>query len=188
MDIENRSSAYTRKDKEMKKKTTSIPHIYICSKIHPDAADPDEARVELENNLKRAKAACKVVTALGGVPICSAVFCTQFLNENDPADRAIGLMIGRELLRDADELWIFSREISDGMMAEIRIACKMGIPIRSMGEPDETEGMDDLEVTDGSDNIDDSDDGDLEAQINFTACEGKKWLKLMELLSDIVAD
>lgn len=172
----------------MKKKNTSIPHIYICSKIHPSAADPDEARAELDRNLERARAACKMVTSLGGVPICSAVFCTQFLDENDPADRAIGLMIGRELLRDADELWIFSREISDGMMAEIRIACKMGIPIRSMGETDETEGMDDLEVTDDTDNIDDSDDGDLEAQLNFTTYEGKKWLKLMALLSDIIAD
>ena len=46
------------------------------------------------------------------------------------ADKNIGL----EMLKDADELWCFSEYISEGMMAEIQEASRLGLPVRMFCE------------------------------------------------------
>ena len=71
---------------------------------------------------------------LGAVPLCSHLFCTQFLDDAVADERKIGRRIGLELLKDADELWCFSEYISEGMMEEIALASKLGIPVRTIGE------------------------------------------------------
>jgi hypothetical protein len=84
------------------------PYIYICSPLRPKELCPEDARAELRENLERAKAACKMVAKMGGIPICSHLFCTQFLNE----------------------LWVFSEYLSEGMLREITMAAIRGIPVR----------------------------------------------------------
>ena len=49
---------------------------------------------------------------------------------NVSRDRRIGL----EMLKDADELWCFSEYISEGMMAEIQEASRLGLPVRMFCE------------------------------------------------------
>lgn len=110
------------------------PRIYVCSPLRPKAQEPGQAGKELEENLARARRACRLVADLGAVPICSHLFCTQFLDDSIPSEREQGRRIGLELLKDADELWCFSEFISEGMLAEIAGASAAGIPVRMMCE------------------------------------------------------
>lgn len=104
--------------------------IYICSPLRPKAKTLELAKKQMADNLDRAKRACKLVADLGAVPICSHLFCTQFLDDSIASDREQGRRIGLELLKDADELWCFSELISEGMLAEIAEALRLGIPVR----------------------------------------------------------
>lgn len=108
--------------------------IYVCSPLRPKAKEPEKVRREFEDNLDRAKTACKLVSDLGAVPICSHLFCTQFLKDSDPKERKQGMALGIEMIKDADELWCFSEFISEGMVAEIAEASRLGIPIRMFCE------------------------------------------------------
>lgn len=111
-----------------------MERIYVCSPLRPKAHDPDRAGVELKENLARAKRACRMVADLGAVPIAPHLYCTQFLDDGDVEERKMGMRIGKELLKDCDELWAFSEYISEGMAEEIVIASKMGIPVRMVCE------------------------------------------------------
>ena len=46
-----------------------------------------------------------------------------------PAERNLGLDMGKALLRQCTQLWLISRRISSGMSAEIKEAQKYGIPV-----------------------------------------------------------
>ena len=108
--------------------------IYVCSPYRPRMEAPELAERELADNIDRAKTACRLVAELGAVPICSHLFCTQFLDDNIASEREQGRRIGLEMLKDADELWCFSEYISEGMMAEIQEASRLGLPVRMFCE------------------------------------------------------
>lgn len=108
--------------------------IYICSPYRPRMEAPELAKRELADNIDRAKTACRLVADLGAVPICSHLFCTQFLDDSIASEREQGRRIGLEMLKDADELWCFSEYISEGMMAEIQEASRLGLPVRMFCE------------------------------------------------------
>lgn len=92
--------------------------IYICSPLWPKAQEPERAEIELKDNLERAKAACRLVAKLGAVPLCSHLFCTQFLDDAVADERKIGRRIGLELLKDADiEIGIPLCGVQDAMEA-----------------------------------------------------------------------
>lgn len=108
--------------------------IYVCSPYRPRMEPPELAKRELADNIDRAKTACRLVAELGAVPICSHLFCTQFLDDRIASEREQGRRIGLEMLKDADELWCFSEYISEGMMAEIQEASRLGLPVRMFCE------------------------------------------------------
>ena len=108
--------------------------IYVCSPYRPRMEPPELAKRELADNIDRAKTACRLVAELGAIPICSHLFCTQFLDDSIVSEREQGRRIGLEMLKDADELWCFSEYISEGMMAEIQEASRLGLPIRMFCE------------------------------------------------------
>lgn len=108
--------------------------IYVCSPYRPRMDLPELAKRELADNIDRAKTACRLVADLGAVPICSHLFCTQFLDDNIASEREQGRRIGLEMLKNADELWCFSEYISEGMMAEIQEASRIGLPVRMFCE------------------------------------------------------
>ena len=108
--------------------------IYVCSPYRPRMEPPELAKRELADNIDRAKTACRLVAELGAIPICSHLFCTQFLDDSIASEREQGRRIGLEMLKDADELWCFSEYISEGMMAEIQEASRLGLPIRMFCE------------------------------------------------------
>lgn len=108
--------------------------IYVCSPYRPMMEAPELAKRELVDNIDRAKTACRLVADLGAIPICSHLFCTQFLDDSVASEREQGRRIGLEMLKDADELWCFSEYISEGMMAEIQEASRLGLPVRMFCE------------------------------------------------------
>lgn len=108
--------------------------IYVCSPYRPRMEPPELAKRELADNIDRAKTACRLVAELGAVPICSHLFCTQFLDDSIASEREQGRSIGLEMLKDADELWCFSEYISEGMVAEIQEASRLGLPVRMFCE------------------------------------------------------
>lgn len=69
------------------------------------------------------------------VPIAPHVYCTQFLNDMNPDERAVGMEMGIALLDMCDELWAYGMENpSEGMQREIEYATEHGITIRDAAE------------------------------------------------------
>ena len=122
MDKNDNRAAEAQKDRRER--------IYICSPLRPTASDPEQAEKELAGNLEHAKDACRMITDLGGIPVCSHLFFTQFLKDDDPEERRTGRNLGLELMKDCDELWCFSSKISEGMLEEISLAARLGMPVR----------------------------------------------------------
>jgi hypothetical protein len=94
--------------------------VFICS---PFAGD-------LELNTIRARRYGRFAVTKNVVPIIPHLMYTQFLEENDPEERKLGMEMGLILLSKCQELWVFGRELSTGMAAEVRRAKKWNIPIR----------------------------------------------------------
>ena len=93
--------------------------IFVCSKL----------KGVINNNIERAKEYCRNITLNGNIPIAPHIYFTQFLDESNKKERNIGILMGIELLKDCDELWVFDKDISEGMQKEIDIAKKLNIKI-----------------------------------------------------------
>ena len=98
--------------------------VYICS---PYRSYPSI-------NVSAAKRYCKYVVKCGYMPIAPHIYFTQFLDDDIPHERELGLKFALALLRECKELWVFGDEISDGMAAEIQTAARLGLPIHFFDE------------------------------------------------------
>jgi hypothetical protein len=97
--------------------------VYICS---PYSGDRNK-------NIMEARCFCQIIMNHypDVIPIAPHVYFTQFLNDTDPTDRALGREAGLALLDMCDELWVYGlKNPSEGMQAEIDYALKNGIKIR----------------------------------------------------------
>jgi hypothetical protein len=99
----------------------TIPKIYVCSPLKGD----------FKNNVEKAKKYCRFVTLkIGGIPICPHIYFTRFLNDDNSAEREIGIELGLRLLKDCDEMIVFDKYgISEGMQKEIEVAKSLNIHI-----------------------------------------------------------
>lgn len=96
--------------------------VYICS----------PCRGDYENNIQRAKEFSRAAVERGCIPITPHIYLTQFMDDTVPAERELGLSIGRELVLMCDELWAFGLCCpTAGMAAEIELARECGIPVRN---------------------------------------------------------
>ena len=87
--------------------------VYICS----------PCRGDYENNIQRAKEFSRAAVERGCIPITPHIYLTQFMDDTVPAERELGLSIGRELVLMCDELWAFGLDCpTAGMAAEIELA------------------------------------------------------------------
>ena len=94
--------------------------VYICS----------PCRGDYENNIQRAKEFSRAAVERGCIPITPHIYLTQFMDDTVPAERELGLSIGRELVLMCDELWAFGLDCpTAGMAAEIELARERGIPV-----------------------------------------------------------
>lgn len=55
------------------------------------------------------------------------------LDDNDPAERRLGIDMGNQMLELCDELWLCGDRVSPGMEGERQLAEKRGIPVRRIG-------------------------------------------------------
>lgn len=85
-------------------------------------------RGDVEGNSAKTAWYCRRAYDEGHLPIAPHLLFPQFLDEDSLKERADGISMGLELLRDCDELWVFGKE-TEGMEQEIRFAVEHGIHI-----------------------------------------------------------
>ncbi len=88
------------------------PIVYICS---PYAGD-------IEKNVKVARDYCRFAVDKGFIPVAPHLLFPQFLDDNDPKERQLGLFFGNALMSKCAEVWVFGSTISAGMETEIKRA------------------------------------------------------------------
>ena len=96
-----------------------LPLVYIASPFAGDA----------ERNTTRAQAYCRFAVSKGCIPLAPHLHYPQFMDDDDPKQRELGLRFALILLGKCDELWAFGSP-SVGMSREIAKARKRNIPIR----------------------------------------------------------
>ena len=108
----------------MKQKKKYLPKIYVCS---PFAGD-------IEGNIEKARSYCAFAVKQGYIPYASHLFFPQFMSDEDPVQRELGLFMGLVYLDGCRECWVFGDAVSSGMAAEIKRAKKRGIVLRYFTE------------------------------------------------------
>ena len=73
--------------------------IYICS----------PCRGDMEKNITKAQNYCREAVELfpDVVPIAPHVYCTQFMDDTNPKERALGMELGISLLSMCSEIWVY---------------------------------------------------------------------------------
>lgn len=97
--------------------------VYICSPLRGD----------ILKNLTNAAGYCREVVDNWPdvIPIAPHLYFTQFLNDNRPNERLLGMEMGLALLDMCEELWVYGIDHpSEGMKAELEYAKANGITIR----------------------------------------------------------
>lgn len=110
--------------KTLKANILHRPKVYVVSKFAGDVA----------HNIRQARKYCRFVAFKNCIPIASHLIYPQFLNDNKPKERELGLMFGLTLLANCEEVWCFGSEISSGMAQELQEAKLLNKPIRYFDE------------------------------------------------------
>ena len=116
--------AFCAIEKEEKALREFRPIVYICS---PYAGN-------IENNIANARRYSRFAVEAGYIPIAPHLLFPQFLDDDDPKERELGLFFGNAILSKCAEMWVFGDRISEGMEAEIKRATWKGHRIRYFSE------------------------------------------------------
>ncbi len=109
----------TKKDRE-EKKNKARPLVYICSPFSG----------EVERNTQNARRYSRFAALRGYIPITPHLLFPQFLDDNKPAERDLGLLFGNALMDLCAEVWVFGAHVSSGMAGEIERAKQLRYRIR----------------------------------------------------------
>lgn len=94
--------------------------VFICSAF----------RGNVEENIRKAKEYCRwAAVENGAIPIAPHLLFPQFLDDNDPEQRKLGIEMGLELLAECKRLFYFGDIVTEGMSKEITRAYVLGIPV-----------------------------------------------------------
>ena len=96
------------------------PMVYVCSPFSGDIA----------GNTANVRKYSRFAVEQGYIPIAPHLLFPQFLNDNDIAEREMGLHFGNVLMSHCSEVWVFGEIISAGMDAEIRRAKRKNYRLR----------------------------------------------------------
>ncbi len=88
------------------------PIVYICSPYSGD----------VERNVKAAQVYSRYAVDKGCIPLAPHLLFPQFLRDDKPAERWLGLLFGNALMSKCAEVWVFGSRITPGMGAEIKRA------------------------------------------------------------------
>ena len=97
--------------------------IYICSPYR------GKSRKKTRKNIYKARRYCRLAAICGKIPFAPHLLFPQFLNDDIPAKRDMGIAMGKALMPACHEMWVFGTP-SEGMADEIAVAREMGIGIR----------------------------------------------------------
>ncbi len=111
---------------ELAEKRAYRPLVYICSPLAED----------MDGNMEKARRYCKFAVRSGAIPLAPHLLFPQFMDDTNPNERVLAMFMNMVLLGKCDQLWVFGKNISEGMAAEIGKAEKRGMAIRYF-----TEGM-----------------------------------------------
>lgn len=64
------------------------------------------------------------------IPIAPHLLYPQFMDEDDPAQRELGIFFGMVLMGKCQEVWVFGSRITRGMAVELAKAKERGQKIR----------------------------------------------------------
>lgn len=118
-------SAVGKLEKEaMAAKRAYRPLVYICS---PFSGDTD-------GNTQKARRYCRFAVRNRCIPLAPHLLFPQFMDDTKPTERNLALFMDIVLLGKCDQLWVFGKEISAGMAAEIGKAEKKNMTIRYFTE------------------------------------------------------
>jgi hypothetical protein len=109
-----------------------VKKVFICSPYAPVSEDPVEREKELEENKDLALCANVCAVTKGNIPYAPHLYFPQFLDDSDPDQRDIGMLMGLQWLKECDEIWVIGERTSKGMEKEILQAQRWGIPIRHL--------------------------------------------------------
>lgn len=104
--------ALTNIAQEQKALRAFRPIVYICS---PYAGD-------IRANVENARKYSRYAVDAGYIPFAPHLLFPQFLNDNNPDERTLGLFFGNALMSKCSEVWVFGDRISAGMETEIKRA------------------------------------------------------------------
>ena len=93
------------------------------------------------DNTEKAKEYCKYVCRQGHTPFAPHLFFPRFLKENNSDEREAGIRLGIEVLKRADEIWIFGDTVTEGMKQEIEAAKKFNKTIKYFKEEEQDNGQ-----------------------------------------------
>lgn len=108
--------------REERKVRSYRPLVYICS--------PYAGKVDA--NLEKARRYSRFAVDAGYIPITPHLYLPQFMLEEDERDLIMFMDI--VLLSKCAELWVFGKEISNGMRIEIDRANRKGQTVRYFTE------------------------------------------------------
>ena len=112
-----------RKEQKRRYADKNRKKVYVASQYAGD----------VKNNMKAAAKYCRHVIRKGYMPIAAHLMYPAILDDNDPAQRELGMLFGLSLLGVCDEVWVFG-PVSTGMEQEIREANKLHITVRFIKE------------------------------------------------------
>jgi len=101
--------------------------IYVCSRLSAPTTE------EMEHNMNLAAEYCRIVTEKTGErAFAPHSFLPAYVDDTNPAERAIALEFGRRMLTICSEVWVVlaGQKPSIGMKGEIELAEELNIPIR----------------------------------------------------------
>ena len=108
-----------------KEDKTFKPLVYICS---PYAGD-------VEKNTERAKLYCRfAVMERNAIAFAPHLLLPLYLSDDDPEERELALFMNIVFLGKCNELWVFGKNITNGMQREIDKAKKRCMKIRYFSE------------------------------------------------------
>ena len=95
-----------------------LKKVYICSPLSGNIRD----------NLQAVRRYAEYALRSGTAPVVPHLYALC-LDDNDPAEREIGMKAGQSLLWFCDEMWVFGDTVSEGMQREIDFCKNMNIRI-----------------------------------------------------------
>lgn len=97
-----------------------MKRIFVCSRYAGD----------VEGNVRVARWLCQEVVRAGAVPFAPHLLYTQFMNDDDPRERAAGISCGLAFMAVCDEVWVYTGAgISPGMKQELAHAGRLGLTV-----------------------------------------------------------